>query len=80
MSRAIRTASILHNESAIQGSEYFGKRVKLILRHYIFGDYRWYTEHGEDTEVSGKYASTACDAAKRAWGQTHVWDLRATWI
>ena len=79
MKRAIRTASILHNESAIPGSIHYGKRIKLFLRKDENGDFRWYTESGEDTEVSAHYVRTACQRAYDSWGQSGVWDFRANW-
>ena len=79
MARAIRTASILHNESGIHGSIHYGKRVKLSLRRDESGDFRWYTEGGEDTEVSAANVRTACYRAYDSWGQSKVWDFRANW-
>jgi hypothetical protein len=77
--KAIRTASILHNESDHHDSPHFGKRVKLNLLRDANGDFRWYTESGEDTEVSAHYVRTACQRAYDSWGQSKAWDFRANW-
>ena len=76
MTRAIRTASILHNESDYPG--HAGERVKLNLV-WDGSTYRWYTGSGEDTEVSGKTVANACHGARESWGRSHVWDFRASW-
>jgi hypothetical protein len=73
--KVIRTASILHNDSSFPGP-HFGKRVKLNLIREN-GEYRWYCESGEDTEVSGSTVAAACDAARASW--SGVWDFQAAW-
>ncbi len=81
MSKAIRTASILHNESCNRDSGNYGLRVKLNLRKMADGAYEWcINENDETTCVSGTTVKDACNAARRAWNQSHVWDFRATWI
>ena len=76
MNRAIRTASILHNESDYPS--HAGERVKLNLVR-DGNRYRWYTESGEDTEVSALTVAEACRAAIGSWGRSHVWGFRASW-
>ncbi|MDO8671209.1 MAG: hypothetical protein Q7O66_07230 [Dehalococcoidia bacterium] len=44
--------------------------------------YSWFTEAGEDCEVSARTLQTAKTAAGLAWdfGDPESWQLRATWI
>ena len=81
MTKAIRTASINHNDQD-------GVRVILNLRNIHDGSkypYRWYTADGDDTEVTGSTVAQAFDAAEHAWGRRtrgtsfDVWGFRARW-
>ena len=78
--KAIRTASILHNECDYPESIHFGERVKLNLRKMADGCYEFCIgENDETTGVSGSTVADACRAAHRAWDTSHVWDFRAAW-
>lgn len=76
MSRAIRIFSICHNADDYRNP----KHRRVVVRLEKDGDrYRWRTEAGEDTEVSGKTVAEAIEAACAAW-RAADWDMRATWL
>lgn len=78
--KAIRAASICHNEDDHRDPNH--RRVRLELIRDTDGRFRWYTEEGDeryDTDVSAATVADACSAAKAAWGGRE-WALRADWL
>ena len=72
MKDAIKTASINHNEQN-------NVRVTLYLLPDDKAGYRWWTQHNEDTDVTGKTVADACDNAQDVWAGA-AWDLQADWL
>ena len=78
MKKAIRVATICHNEDDYRDHE--ARRVRLEL-HRDAGDntYIWRTSDGDDCLIAPQETVVAaCDAAINAWGAA-CWDLRASW-
>ena len=70
--RAIRTATINHNEPG-------NPRVKINLEKIGCG-YVWRTTDGEDCGLGVNATIVgACKSCILAWG-SRIWDLRASWL